>query len=264
MDAFALHDGVAAAFQIVDAANVFIADNAPWKLAKDPANAARLDAVLFEAAEAVRVAAVLLLPVMPSSCGEILRRIGAPVSGPALRLDDARWQSAGERTTVQGAPMWPRSEPAAKKEITVTEPSQPAVAPSPAPAAPAATPAAAPAAPASAAPAGDGKIGIEDFLKVELRVAKVREAAAMPKSKKLIRLLVDAGDPEPRTILAGIAEGYQPEQLVGRTIVIVANLKPRPMMGTESNGMVLAASAEGQPPILVAADENLPAGTRVG
>src|SRR6188508_759462 len=145
MDAFALHDGVAAAFQIVDAANVFIADNAPWKLAKDPANAARLDAVLFEAAEAVRVAAVLLLPVMPSSCGEILRRIGAPVSGPALRLDDARWQSAGERTTVQGAPMWPRSEPAAKKEITVTEPSQPAVAPSPAPAAPAATPAAAPA-----------------------------------------------------------------------------------------------------------------------
>ena len=76
--------------------------------------------------------------------------------------------------------------------------------------------------------AGDAKIGIEDFLKVELRVAKVREAAAMPKSKKLIRLLVDAGDPEPRTILAGIAEGYQPEQLVGRTIVIVANLKPRP------------------------------------
>ena len=133
MDAFALHDGVAAAFQIVDAANVFIADSAPWKLAKDPANAARLDAVLFEAAEAVRVAAVLLLPVMPSSCAEVLRRIGAPVSGPALRLDDARWQSAGERSTVQGAPMWPRAEPAAKKEITVTEPSQPAAAPSPAP-----------------------------------------------------------------------------------------------------------------------------------
>jgi len=99
---------------------------------------------------------------------------------------------------------------------------------------------------------------------VELRVAKVREAVAMPKSKKLIRLLVDAGDAEPRTILAGIAEGYQPEQLVGRTIVIVANLKPRPMMGTESNGMVLAASGPGQPPILVAADDSLPPGTRVG
>jgi len=246
MDAFALHEGVAAAYQLVDAANVFIADSAPWKLAKDPGNAARLDAVLFEAAEAVRVAAVLLRPVMPSSCDEILRRIGAPVTGAALRLDHARWQSAGERTTIPGPPMWPRSEP---KEITVTEPAAQAPAPEAA---------------AAPAPAADARIGIEDFLKVELKVAKVREATAMPKSKKLIRLLVDVGEAEPRTILAGIAEGYQPEQLVGKTIVIVANLKPRPMMGTESNGMVLAASGPGQPPILVAADDSLPPGTRVG
>jgi len=255
MDGFALHEGVAAAYELVDATNGFIADNAPWKLAKDPGNAARLDAVLFEAAEAVRIAAVLLQPVMPSSCAEILRRIGAPVSGPSLRLDDAAWQSSGERATVQGAPMWPRSESPQKdtapKEIIVTEPVPPAA------------PAAA-AAPVAAAPEVDTRIGIEDFLKVELKVAKVREAVAMPKSKKLIRLLVDVGEPEPRTILAGIAEGYQPEQLVGRTIVIVANLKPRPMMGTESNGMVLAASGPGQPPILVAADDSLPPGTRVG
>jgi methionyl-tRNA synthetase len=248
MDAFALHDGVAAAYELVDATNGFIADSAPWKLANDPANAARLDAVLFEAAEAVRVAAVLLQPVMPSSCAEILRRIGAPVTGAALRLDHAAWQPAGERATIPGPPMWPRSEP---KESIVTEPAAPAPPPAPAEAAP-------------AAPAADARIGIEDFLKVELKVAKVREASAMPKSKKLIRLLVDAGEPEPRTILAGIAEGYQPEQLVGKTIVIVANLKPRPMMGTESNGMVLAASGPGQPPILVAADDSLPPGTRVG
>jgi methionyl-tRNA synthetase len=192
------------------------------------------------------VAAVLLRPVMPSSCDEILRRIGAPVTGAALRLDHARWQSAGERTTIPGPPMWPRSEP---KEITVTEPAAQAPAPEAA---------------AAPAPAADARIGIEDFLKVELKVAKVREATAMPKSKKLIRLLVDVGEAEPRTILAGIAEGYQPEQLVGKTIVIVANLKPRPMMGTESNGMVLAASGPGQPPILVAADDSLPPGTRVG
>jgi len=251
MDAFELHEGVAAAYELVDATNGFIADSAPWKLAKDPANAARLDAVLFEAAEAVRVAAVLLRPVMPSSCDEILRRIGAPVTGSDLRLDHARWQSAAERATVQGPPMWPRSEP---KETIVTEPAAPASATS-APAAPV---------PAATAPAADTRIGIEDFLKVELKVAKVREASAMPKSKKLIRLLVDVGEPEPRTILAGIAEGYQPEQLIGKTIVIVANLKPRPMMGTESNGMVLAASGPGQPPILVAADDSLPPGTRVG
>jgi methionyl-tRNA synthetase len=159
--------------------------------------------------------------------------------------------------------MWPRAEAAAKKEITVTEPSQPAAAP--APAAPAATTAPPASTPVPAvAEAADARIAIQDFLKVELRVAKVREAAAMPKSKKLIKLLVDAGEPAPRTILAGIAEGYQPEQLVGRTIVIVANLQPRPMMGLESNGMVLAASGEGQPPILIAADESLPPGTRVG
>jgi methionyl-tRNA synthetase len=123
----------------------------------------------------------------------------------------------------------------------------------------------APAAPAAetTAPEADARIGIDDFMKVELRVAKVREATAVPKSKKLIKLLVDVGEEAPRTILAGIAEGYQPEQLVGKTIVIVANLKPAKLMGIESNGMVLAASAEGQPPILVAADESIPPGTRV-
>ena len=100
-------------------------------------------------------------------------------------------------------------------------------------------------------------------MKVELRVAKVLEAEAVPKSKKLIKLKVDAGEPEPRTIVAGIAEAYQPDQLVGRTIAIVANLKPAKLMGIESNGMVLAASPEGGLPNLVAVDPSLPAGSRV-
>jgi methionyl-tRNA synthetase len=108
----------------------------------------------------------------------------------------------------------------------------------------------------------DGHIAIDDFMKVELRVAKVLEAEAVPKSKKLIKLKVDAGTDQ-RTILAGIAEAYKPEELVGRTIVIVANLKPRPMMGMESQGMVLAASTETGPPSLVAVDPSLPAGARV-
>ena len=99
-------------------------------------------------------------------------------------------------------------------------------------------------------------------MKVQLRVAKVLAAEAVPKSKKLIRLSVEVGEPEPRTILAGIAEAYQPEQLVGRTIVIVANLKPAKLMGIESNGMVLAASPEGGLPTLVSVDESLPAGAR--
>ena len=99
-------------------------------------------------------------------------------------------------------------------------------------------------------------------MKVELRVAKILEAEAVPKSKKLIKMKVDAGEPEARTIVAGIAEAYQPDQLVGRTIVIVANLKPAKLMGIESNGMVLAGSPEGGLPNLVAVDPSLPAEQR--
>jgi methionyl-tRNA synthetase len=99
-------------------------------------------------------------------------------------------------------------------------------------------------------------------MKVELRTAKVLEAEAVPKSKKLIKLTVDTGG-DRRTIVAGIAEAYQPEQLVGRTIVIVANLKPAKLMGIESNGMVLAGSPDGGTPTLVGFDQDVPPGARV-
>ncbi len=105
-------------------------------------------------------------------------------------------------------------------------------------------------APATAVTETDGRISIDAFMNVDLRTAKVIAAEAVPKSKKLIKLRVDLGA-EQRTILAGIAEAYQPESLVGRTIVIVANLKPAKLMGIESNGMVLAASPEGGQPVLV-------------
>jgi methionyl-tRNA synthetase len=111
-------------------------------------------------------------------------------------------------------------------------------------------------------PPAPDQISIDDFMKVQLKAAKVLEAAAVPKSKKLVQLKVDLGEPEPRTILAGIAESYQPEQLVGRTIVVVANLKPAKLMGIESNGMVLAASPEGGGAMLVNAEGASP-GTRV-
>lgn len=99
-------------------------------------------------------------------------------------------------------------------------------------------------------------------MKVELRVAKVLEAEAVPKSKKLLKLTVDTGQDQ-RTIVAGIAEAYQPEQLIGRTIVIVANLQPAKLMGIESNGMVLAGSIDGGKPMLVGFDQDIPPGARV-
>lgn len=113
-----------------------------------------------------------------------------------------------------------------------------------------------------AVPAEDPKISISDFMKVELRLAKVLEAEPVPKSRKLLKLTVDAGSDQ-RTIVAGIAEVYQPEQLIGRTVVIVANLQPAKLMGVESQGMVLAASPDGGAPTLIGCDDAVAPGTRV-
>jgi methionyl-tRNA synthetase len=270
MNQLALHEGAAAAFSIVDAANEYIAETSPWTLAKDPANTDRLSGVLFDVAEAIRIAAVLLLPVMPGSAAEILTRVGETTAPGDLRLDrDAKWRAAGERAIVKGAALWPRSEDDARaarvplKERVVEEKTIEAAVPAAAPpAGPVVTPAPAAAPASSPAASADARIGIDEFMKVELRVAKVLTADAVPKSKKLIRMTVDTGVDQ-RTIVAGIAESYAPEQLVGRSIVIVANLQPAKLMGIESNGMVLASSTEGGKPMLVSVDESMPPGARV-
>ena len=117
-------------------------------------------------------------------------------------------------------------------------------------------------APAVPAPAGSDRITIDDFMKVDLRVAKVLTAEKVPNSRKLVKMTIDVGT-EQRTLVAGIAEAYEPEQLVGRTVAIVFNLKPAKLMGIESNGMVLAASSETGKPMLVALPEGVEPGWRV-
>ncbi|MCC7178194.1 MAG: methionine--tRNA ligase [Acidobacteria bacterium] len=263
MDGLALHEGVAAAYRLISAANEYIAETQPWSLAKDPAKAEQLSGVLYDASEAVRIAAVLLLPVMPSSAAEILRRLGDTTAPGNLRFDTAAaWRASGERGILNAGALWPRLEDKGAITVSETTPTAASGSPAPAPAAPAA-PSAPVAPPAPDAPAIDSdKITIDDFMKVQLKVAKILEASNVPKSKKLVQLKVDVGEAEPRTILAGIAESYQPEQLVGRTIVVVANLKPAKLMGIESNGMVLAASPEGGGALLLNAEPAVP-GTRV-
>jgi methionyl-tRNA synthetase len=268
MDGWTLDQGCAEAFRLVDATNEFIALTEPWALHRD-GRQAELDATLWTAAEGLRIAAVLLSPVMPDSSEAILSRLDAASRQVSdLRLSrDAAFLTSGTRQLQRKGALWPRLEPAAvpsnvsTKEPSVTDqPPQPA--PQPAPQS-AATPAAAASAPTpAAAPSSDGRISIEDFMKVELRVARVLTAERVPNSKRLVKLGIDMGG-ETRTVVAGIAEAYEADALVGRHVAVVANLKPAKLMGIESNGMILAASPEGGRPILVAFDEPPAPGTRV-
>ncbi|MEQ1896493.1 MAG: methionine--tRNA ligase [Vicinamibacterales bacterium] len=251
-------------WELVRLVNQYIVKREPWTLAKDPAKRGLLETTLFHAADALRVIAALVEPVMPAAADRIRQMLGVPREP---------WAGLAPGTLKPGTRLGKTEALFPRIELTVEElrsmsnsESVPAPAAVPSPETPAAAAVAAPApvptpaTPSAAAASGDSRIGIDDFMKVELRVGTVLEAEAVPKSKKLLKLLVDAGT-EQRTILAGIAEAYTPEQMVGRTIVFVANLEPRKLMGIESNGMVLAASVEGGLPTLVSV-ENVP-GARV-
>jgi methionyl-tRNA synthetase len=280
MDAYMLHVGAAAVFDLVDATNEYIAETEPWTLARHADGKDRLDQVLADVVEAVRVAGVLLLPIMPKSAAEILARVGERRASADLRFDaDTRWSTGRERDVMKADPLWPRVDATSaeleapapgprdtEKPVMISDPMGPP------PEAPAASPANEESTTPQAtetivattpvpAPA-DQRVSIDDFMKIELRVARVVAAERVPKSRKLVKMLIDVGTEE-RTIVAGIAEAYAPEALVGRTIVVVANLKPAKLMGIESNGMVLAASPEGGLPVLLGLDQALPPGTRV-
>ena len=253
MDRFALHQGVAAAFRIVDAANEYIADVEPWVVARDPARAAELDRQLYDVSEAVRLAAVLLAPVMPRSCAEVLARIGAAAPADALRLErDGTWQGppGAERRLIKGPPLWPRIEAGqaaasgaarpARKEQGAMSASDAAARREPAP--------------ERQEPAPERpRISFDQFTKMELRVGRVAAAEAVPKSRKLLRLEVEDGTGV-RQIVAGLAKSHAPETLVGRSVVFIANLEPATLAGLESNGMVLAASGADGTPVLLTVD----------
>jgi methionyl-tRNA synthetase len=194
-----------------------------------------------------------------------------------VRLSDAEWRTSGDKRILNEGPLWPRketmSDPQNSQNAQGTDdpqqpPRTPGAATTPAVQSGATTVAEAasgregePLTQAAAPAPIDDRIAIEDFMKVELRTARIIEAERVPKSKKLMKMRVDVGT-EQRTIVAGIADAYEPEALVGKTVVIVANLKPAKLMGIESNGMVLAASPDGGAPIVLNAEPAEP-GTRV-
>ncbi len=238
-------------WDVIGATNRYIVTREPWVLAKDASKRPQLETALYTIADTLRVVAELLRPFIPAGAERILGMLGvapAPQAWIGLRRGTLE---AGTRIG-ETSPLFPRIEQTVEelRKMASDEQSTPAQPPAAPPA---------PAAPAAAEPA---RISFDDFMKVELRVAKVLAAERVPKSSKLIKLLVDVGS-EQRTLVAGIAEAYEPEALIGRTVVVVVNLKPAKLMGVESNGMVLAASPEGGKPMLVSFDTPPEPGTRV-
>jgi len=232
MEEFAFQRALVAVWEWIAALNRYVDAQAPWALAKDPAQAGRLATVLYTLAEALRVLGSLLDPFLPDSAAAIRRQLGL---GGATRLPDLEpWGRVAAGTRVEkAAALFPRVE----------------------------APRAAAPAPRARSEAAPPWITIEEFRRLDLRVAEVLEAEPVPKSKKLLKLTVKLGD-ETRTLVAGIAEHYRPEALRGRKVVVVANLEPATLMGVESNGMVLAGS-EGDTLALLTLDRDLPPGAKV-
>jgi methionyl-tRNA synthetase len=226
----------------------------PWSLAKDPARRPELDAFLYRLLEGVRLVAVLASPVMPRAAARIHAMLGLGEREPGP--DDLAWGRLAPGAPLGTiAPLFPRVDKSSEKKETPVSETTPPPAPKPEPGP------AAPAAPAPAPAPGGDRIDISEFAKVELRAAKVTAAEKVSGSKKLVKLQVDLGT-ETRQVIAGIAESYAPEALVGKTVVLVANLKPAKLMGVESNGMVLAGSIDGKA-VLCTFDAEVAPGTKV-
>ncbi len=261
-EAFNFSKGLETIWGLISIIDKFIVERAPWQLAKDQGQHCQqlLDETLYTAAEALRIVCAWIYPVMPESARKIWSQLGMPQAIESITVADLHWGrlAAGQKVgTVSG--VFPRLDAKAIEkmvELEAKERERLAALFTPAKAAPATA--------TLAAAVGDsGKIGIDDFAKVELRVGQVVSAERVKGADKLLHLKVDIGEAEPRTLVAGIAEAYAPEQLLGRKVVIVANLQPRKLRGIESNGMIVAASVEGGKPVLAGFLEDIPVGARL-
>ncbi|MGH9498713.1 MAG: methionine--tRNA ligase [Terriglobales bacterium] len=252
------------AWGLVAAVDKYIVENEPWVLGEkqDEGSRARLATVLYTSAEALRIVTALAHPVIPEATGKIWAQLGLG-DIKTFRLAELKWGQLELGTKLGNvAPVFPRADKSAIERMqSMEEQGRGAAAPATVEPQPTAKPATA--APVKAAvPIPDGKIGIDDFIKVEMRVGQVKVAEKVQGADKLLRLEVDLGN-EVRQVVAGIAEAYAPETLVGRKVAIVTNLAPRKLRGLESNGMILAASLEGGKPVLAGFLEDIPVGARL-
>ena len=249
--------GLEAVWTLIAALNKYLVETQPWVLAKDEKQRSRLETVLWTAAEGLRIVTALLAPVMPAATAQVWKQLGLTGNPAATKLDDLAWGQFPPATRIgKIEPVFPRlDKKQAIKKIQQLEAEEFA----------AQTAAAQPTARkgGSVAEVEQTRISIEDFAKVEMRVGEVKSAERVAGANKLLKLLVDIGS-ETRQIVAGIAETYSPEQLLGKKIVVVVNLQPRKLRGVESNGMLVAASvgADGRP-VLATFAEDVEVGARL-
>ena len=282
-------------WSLVSGVNKYIVENEPWQLGeqKDEASLARLATVLYTSAEALRIITALLYPVLPSATARIWSQLGLGDIAN-FRLTELTWGQLKLGTKLgKVEAVFPRAEknaiermqeaeqnrasssvsssaPAAATGTIAEQPAtQAAAGGAPAPVPSGTSPTTAQRATEAGGPGGapsttpDGRITIDDFVKVELRVGQVKTAEKVKGSDKLLKLQVDIGT-EVRTIVAGIAEKYAPDKIIGMKVVIVANLQPRKLKGIESNGMIVAASiGEKGQPVLASFLEDVPVGARL-
>ena len=246
MDAFQLHLALEEVFKLIQRANKYIDETAPWVLAKDESKKARLATVMYNLLEALRVALIMLIPVMPESCAKAFQQIG-------VAEDAQTWESLesgcveAEVSVKKGETLFPRLDATKAIEELVAK-----------------------------AEAAKGPkvtvnpvlpdVTIDDFAKCDMRVCKVLACENVKKSDKLLKFQLDDGSGTPRQILSGIAKFYKAEELVGKTVVAILNLPPRKMMGQMSNGMLLSAVREvdGKEELkLLMLDDSVPAGAQL-
>ena len=245
MDAFQLHLALEETFKLIQRANKYIDETAPWVLAKDESKRVRLATVMYNLLEALRVALILLTPFMPESCQKAFAQIGADEKS-------ITWDKAGEYGVLpanvkvhKGETLFPRIDMAKMLEELENHSKKPA-----APKVPPVLP----------------DVSIDEFAKCDMRVCKVLSCEAVKKSDKLLKFILDDGSGTPRQILSGIHKFYEPEDLVGKTVVAILNLPSRKMMGQDSNGMLLSAVREvdGKEELhLMILDDSVPAGAQL-
>ena len=246
MEKMEINGAIKEIWQLIGRANKYIDETEPWILAKDPAKAARLNTVLYNLLEVLAIVSVLVEPFMPVTAGRIRNQLGLTMEISSGAMDnlgsfDANGQIQSGQKTGKPEPIFPRIEE--KVEVEVVAETKPA-------------------AQVQAPIEGIAEISIDDFAKLDLRTAIVTAAEKVEKTDKLLKLSVDVGS-EQRTIVSGISQYYSPEDMVGRTVIVIANLKPAKIRGIESHGMLLAASDAERTKLSLVTAPNLPAGCKV-